>query len=107
MIWHVHIIYLTLSTFSDMGVYPPILFPNYCSEQLSREKVPNAPQARVAKASKILEGELYRSAPSLSYYLDKSTLWQRLENIASNESVHILQLLKLPDDLCTSDEIQN
>ena len=62
--------------------------------------MPNAPQAWVAKASKILEGELYRSAPSLSYYLDKSTLWQRLENIASNESVHILQLLKLPDDLC-------
>ena len=100
MAWHI-------TTLSNMGVYPTSLFPNYCSEQLCREKMPNASQERVAKASKILEGKLYRSAPSLSYYLDKSTLWQRLENISSNESVHILQLLKLPDDIISTVEFDN
>ena len=100
MAWHI-------TTLSNMGVYPPSLFPNYCSEQLCREKMPNASQARVAKASKILEGKLYRSAPSLFYYLDKSMLWQRLENIASNEREHIHQLLKLPDDIISTVEFDN
>ena len=61
----------------------------------------------MAKASKILEGKLYRSAPSLFYYLDKSMLWQRLENIASNEREHIHQLLKLPDDIISTVEFDN